>query len=74
MFGCDFVQVYGLTETTGGIPSSRRRTTIRGDRAHLLRSAGKPYPWVEMRVVDPAWARTPGRRGRRDLDPVARRT
>jgi long-chain acyl-CoA synthetase len=24
-----------------------------GPRAHLLRSAGKPLPWVEVRVVDP---------------------
>src|SRR5205823_3816432 len=24
-----------------------------GPRARLLRSAGKPYPWVELRVVDP---------------------
>src|SRR5262245_38280572 len=42
-----------------------------GPRSHLLRSAGKPYPWVELRVVDvdgrdcPAgqigelWARSP---------------
>lgn len=24
-----------------------------GPRARFLRSAGKPYPWVEMRIVDP---------------------
>jgi long-chain acyl-CoA synthetase len=54
-FGCDFIQVYGLTETTGAItqldPADHDPT---GLRAHLLRSAGKPYPWVELRIVDPA--------------------
>ena len=25
-----------------------------GPREHLLRSAGRPYPWVELRIVDPA--------------------
>ena len=24
-----------------------------GPREHLLRSAGKPFPWIELRVVDP---------------------
>jgi long-chain acyl-CoA synthetase len=51
-FGCEFIQVYGLTETTGAI------TQLDGDehdpenRPHLLRSCGKPYPWVEFRIVD----------------------
>lgn len=54
-FRCKFVQVYGLTETTGAItqlPSEDHVTE--GERARLLRSAGKPFPWVELRVVDPA--------------------
>jgi long-chain acyl-CoA synthetase len=54
-FRCPFVQVYGLTETTGAItqlPPADHATE--GPRAHLLRSAGKPFPWVELRVVDPA--------------------
>ena len=25
-----------------------------GPREHLLRSAGRPYPWVELRIADPA--------------------
>jgi long-chain acyl-CoA synthetase len=54
-FGCDFIQVYGLTESTGAItqldPADHDPT---GPRAHLLRSAGKPYPWVELRIVDPS--------------------
>jgi long-chain acyl-CoA synthetase len=51
-FGCEFVQVYGLTETTGAI------TQLDGDehdpvnRPHLLRSCGRPYEWVELKVVD----------------------
>jgi long-chain acyl-CoA synthetase len=53
-FGCDFAQVFGLTETTGAItqldPADHDPD---GPRAHLLRSAGKPYDWVEMKVVNP---------------------
>jgi long-chain acyl-CoA synthetase len=54
-FRCKFVQVYGLTETTGAItqlPAEDHATE--GPRARLLRSAGKAFPWVELRVVDPA--------------------
>jgi long-chain acyl-CoA synthetase len=52
-FGCRFIQVYGLTETTGAITQlSPEDHDPGGPRDHLLRSAGKPYPWVEMRVVD----------------------
>ena len=57
-FRCPFVQVYGLTETTGAItqlPAADHATE--GPRARLLRSAGKPFPWVELRIVDPATAR-----------------
>jgi long-chain acyl-CoA synthetase len=54
-FGCDFVQVYGLTETTGGIVQlAPGDHDPQGPRAHLLRSAGRPFPWVELKVVDPA--------------------
>ena len=43
-----------------------------GPRQHLLRSAGRPYPWVEMKAVDPVTGEDcAARRGRRDLDPVA---
>lgn len=52
-FGCDFAQLYGLTETTSAItqldPEDHRRT----DRTDVLSSAGRPYPWVETRIVDP---------------------
>lgn len=47
---CEFVGVYGSTETSGTViylpPSDHR--------PELLRSIGHPLPWVEVRVVDPA--------------------
>jgi long-chain acyl-CoA synthetase len=53
-FGCSFAQVYGLTETTGAI------TTLvpedhdpDGPRSRLLRSAGRAFSHVELRIVDP---------------------
>jgi fatty-acyl-CoA synthase len=51
MFGAQFIQAYGMTETTGTIsmlppedhdPEGNKR----------MRSAGKPLPGVEIRVVD----------------------
>jgi len=51
-FGCEFIQVYGLTETTGAITQLDGADHDPVDKPKLLRSAGKPYPWVEMRVVD----------------------
>ncbi|MFV0259543.1 MAG: long-chain-fatty-acid--CoA ligase [Acidimicrobiales bacterium] len=53
--GCDFVQAYGLTETTGGITILRAADhDPGGPRAHLLRSAGEPWGDVELRIVDAA--------------------
>jgi acyl-CoA synthetase (AMP-forming)/AMP-acid ligase II len=53
-FKCDFMQVYGLTETTGAItmlaPADHDPD---GPKRHLLRSAGKPIEGVELRVVEP---------------------
>ncbi len=53
-FRCSLYGVYGLTETTGGVvqldPDDHDPD---GPREHLLRSAGKPLPWVEVRVADP---------------------
>jgi len=52
--GCEFVGVYGLTESTGGV------TTLRwedhdpgGPRAHLLQSAGRAHPNARLKIVDP---------------------
>jgi long-chain acyl-CoA synthetase len=53
-FGCGFFQAYGLTETTGGICLlDANDHDPGGDRAYLLRSAGKPVPPNRVRIVDP---------------------
>jgi len=53
-FGCAFVQVYGMTETTGAITKlDAENHDPDGPRSHLLRSAGRPFEWVEIRIVDP---------------------
>jgi long-chain acyl-CoA synthetase len=49
---CELIQVYGLTETTGAITQLDGIDHDPADRPHLLRSCGKPYPWVEVRIVD----------------------
>jgi long-chain acyl-CoA synthetase len=54
-FGCDFLQAYGMTETTGGcvlLPPEDHDPD--GPNAHRLRAAGKPGPNTEVRVVDAA--------------------
>ncbi|MEJ8849200.1 long-chain-fatty-acid--CoA ligase [Variovorax rhizosphaerae] len=52
LFGCDFLQVYGLTEVSGPatflFPDDHRS----GD-AELLRSAGRPIGGGKLRIVDP---------------------
>lgn len=54
-FGCRFAQLYGMTETTGAITMlAPEDHDPSGPRRHLLRSAGRPLPGVELRVVDPA--------------------
>lgn len=55
VFGCGFMHVYGMTETSGTIvvlPPQDHDPG--GERAGLLRSCGRALPWVELRVVDPA--------------------
>ena len=53
-FRCSFFGVYGLTESTGGVVQLEPQDhDPDGPRAHLLRSAGKPLPWVDVRIVDP---------------------
>lgn len=48
VLGCEFVGVYGSTETSGTVISLSP-----GDHVpELLRSIGKPLPWVEVRVVN----------------------
>ena len=54
-FGCGFCQVYGMTETTGAITALRFEDhDPDGPRRGLLRSAGKPHRFVELRIVDPS--------------------
>jgi len=55
VFGCNFVQLYGMTETTGG-GSALPPGAHQGD---LLRSCGKPWPGVEMRIADQAGGELP---------------
>jgi long-chain acyl-CoA synthetase len=53
-FRCPLFGVYGLTESTGGVVQLEPVDhDPHGPREHLLRSAGKPLPWVELRVADP---------------------
>jgi len=52
-FGCHFIQAYALTEHTGAV------TILRHEEHDLenpgrLRSAGRPHPWIELRIVDTA--------------------
>jgi long-chain acyl-CoA synthetase len=56
VFGCRFVQAYGLTETTGAITILAAEDHDPDDRPELLRSCGKPWPWVELRIVGPEGA------------------
>jgi len=54
-FGCDFVQAYGLTETTGTVlylPAADH--DLDGPHRHRLRAAGIPIPGSRARVVDVA--------------------
>jgi long-chain acyl-CoA synthetase len=56
-FDCELFGVYGLTETTGGVVLLRPADHERED---LLRAAGRPSPWMELRVVDgEVWLRGP---------------
>jgi len=53
-FGCALFGLYGLTETTGGVIALEPEDhDPDGPREHLLRSAGRPYPWIELEIVDP---------------------
>jgi long-chain acyl-CoA synthetase len=54
-FRCALYGIYGLTESTGGVVQlSPYDHDPDGPREHLLRSAGQPLPWVELRIADPA--------------------
>jgi acyl-CoA synthetase (AMP-forming)/AMP-acid ligase II len=57
-FGCDFVQMYGLTETCGGATCLLPADHVPGHPR--MRSAGKPLPGVEIRIVEPGGDRPLG--------------
>lgn len=54
IFGCDFSQVYGMTETTGTIislPPEDHQRALAGNE-QLLRACGKASPGVEVKIID----------------------
>ncbi len=50
-FRAPLFQLYGMTETCGAITQLEPEDH---SRPELMRSAGRPYPWVEIRIADPA--------------------
>ncbi|MEU8804121.1 long-chain-fatty-acid--CoA ligase [Spirillospora sp. NPDC048819] len=53
-FKAPLFQLYGMTETTGAIVQLEPEDhDPEGPRAHLMRSAGRPYDWVEVKIVEP---------------------
>ena len=54
MLRCEFIQAYGMTETSGSVvllPPSDHEPE--GPRAKLLHSVGRAVDWVQLRVVNP---------------------
>ena len=70
---CNFMQAYGMTESSGTVVVlTPQDHDPDGPRAGLLKSCGRALPWVELKVVDPStlaeaetgkvgeiWLRTP---------------
>ena len=50
---CDFIQLYGITEHSGCLTYLPPGDHDPEQRPALLRSCGKPLPWVDLKVVDP---------------------
>ena len=57
VFGCGFVQVYGMTETTGSIVALPPEDHVEG--LERMRSAGKALPGVELAILDHDGKRLP---------------
>ena len=51
VFGCGFVQLYGMTETCGAVTYLPRDDHRAG--SPRMRSAGKAVPGAEIRIMDP---------------------
>src|SRR5439155_19963006 len=59
-FRCSLYGVYGLTESTGGVVQlDPEDHDPDGPREHLLRSAGRPLPWCQLRLVGAGAGRVP---------------
>lgn len=61
IFQCDFIQMYGMTETTGtvvNLSADDHRAALAG-RPELLRSCGRASVGAEVKVVDAAGAELP---------------
>jgi len=54
VFQCEFIQMYGMTETTGTVvslsPEDHRRAL--GGKPELLRSCGRPAVGTEIKIMD----------------------
>jgi len=51
---CQFMQAYGMTETSGTVTVLNPVDhDPEGKHAVRLNSVGRPLPWVELRIVDP---------------------
>jgi len=59
VFKCGFVQMYGMTETTGTIVALAPEDHVEG--LERMRSAGKPLPGVEVAILDADGNRLPTR-------------
>jgi long-chain acyl-CoA synthetase len=55
MLRCRFIHAYGMTETTGTVSALPPQDhELEGPRSRLLKSVGRAYSWVDLRVVDPS--------------------
>ncbi|WP_296678839.1 fatty acid--CoA ligase [Novosphingobium sp.] len=52
-FGCGFVQMYGMTETSGTIVTLDPEDHV-SEGSPRMRSVGKPLPGVEIKIIDTA--------------------
>jgi acyl-CoA synthetase (AMP-forming)/AMP-acid ligase II len=52
LFGCSFLQFFGMTEAGGSATALAPRDHDLS-RPHLLRSVGRPYPGVSVEIRDP---------------------
>ncbi len=58
VFGCGFVQMYGMTETTGTVVALPPEDHV-PEGSPRMRAAGKPLPGVEVKIIDEAGADVP---------------